>query len=185
MSALPKRFNEAQELIDKFYGKKPAADVDPKEVKSVQRMLEKVLGERDTWTLPPLRELWSALWAGAGKRRRTPDHERAWFMLAGYTLRPGFGAPLDDWRVGEMSSLFSQGLQFHQEKAAWDQWWIMWRRIAGGLPETTQVMLVEAIRPYLEPAVPGKTRPRPKGPKFEGLEEMVRLIASLERLPPN
>jgi molecular chaperone DnaK (HSP70) len=182
--ALPKRFTEAKELIEKFYGKKPAQDVDPREVKNLQRSLEKVLGERQTWTLPSLRELWSTLWAGAGKRRRTADHERAWLMLAGYSLRPGFGAPLDDWRSSEMFTLFSQGLQFHQEKPAWDQWWIMWRRIAGGLNEQAQTAIVEAIRPYLEPVTPGKTKPKPKGPKFEGTEEMIRLVASLERLAP-
>jgi molecular chaperone DnaK (HSP70) len=177
--ALPKRFSEAREIIEKFYGKKP------RDVKALQRSLEKVLGERESWTLPTLRELWSVLWAGASKRRRTADHERAWTMLAGYALRPGFGAPLDDWRSSEMFGLFHQGLQFHQDKPAWDQWWIMWRRIAGGLSETAQTTIIEAIRPYLEPLKQGKTRPRPKGPQFEGIEEMVRLLASLERLSPD
>jgi molecular chaperone DnaK (HSP70) len=181
--ALPRRFADARELVERFYGKKPAPDVDPREVKQLQRNLERVLGERDTWNLPVLRELWSTLWAASTRRRRSADHERQWLMLAGYALRPGFGAPLDDWRTQEMFSLFSQGLQFHQEKAAWDQWWILWRRIAGGLEESAQVAIAEAIRPWLEPAPPGKTRPRPKGPKFEGFEEMVRLVASLERLP--
>lgn len=181
--ALPKRFADARELIDRFYGKKPAPDVDPREVKQLQRSLERVLGERETWSLPVLRELWGVLWAAASRRRRSADHERQWFMLAGYSLRPGFGAPLDDWRAQELFSLFPQGLQFHQEKAAWDQWWILWRRIAGGLDEAAQVAIAEAIRPWLEPVVPGKTRPRPKGPKVEGFEEMVRLVASLERLP--
>jgi molecular chaperone DnaK (HSP70) len=182
--ALPRRFAEARELVDKFYGKKPAPDVDPRDVKGLIRTIEKVLGERDTWNVPVLRELWSALWAGASKRRRTPDHERVWIMLAGYTLRPGFGASLDDWRTKETFSIFSQGLQFHQEKGAWDQWWILWRRIAGGLDEAAQTQIVEAVRPYLEPVLPGKTRPRPKGPQFEGLEEMIRLVGSLERLNP-
>jgi hypothetical protein len=180
---LPKRFGEARETIEKFYGRKPANDVDPREVKNIVRSLEAILGGRDSWSLPVLRELWGALWAGAGKRRRSADHERLWLMLAGYTLRPGFGASLDDWRSRETFSIFPQGLQFHQDKPAWDQWWILWRRIAGGLDETAQTTLVEAMRPYLEPVVPGKTKPRPKGPKFEGIEEMVRLAGSLERLP--
>jgi hypothetical protein len=182
--ALPRGFANARELVEKFYGKKPAADVDAREVKNLLRSLEKVLGERATWNLPVLRELWSALWAGASKRRRSPDHERQWTMLTGYTLRPGFGASLDDWRSRETFTVFSQGLQFHQEKAAWDQWWILWRRIAGGLDEASQTQIIESVRPYLEPVVPGKTRPRPKGPKAEGMEEMTRLVASLERLPP-
>lgn len=181
--ALPRKFAEARELVEKFYGKKPAADVDPKDVKQLSRMLEKAIGERDAWTLPMLRELWSALWAGAAKRRRTAEHERQWLMLAGYALRPGFGAPLDDWRAQETFTLFEQGLQFHQEKPQWEQWWILWRRIAGGLDEAAQTQIVESMRYWLEPVPTGRTRPKPKGPKFEGLEEMVRLIASLERVP--
>lgn len=182
--ALPRRFVEARQLIEKFYGKKPAPDVDPRDVKGLLRSIEKVLGERDGWNVPVLRELWSALWAGSARRRRSADHERVWLMLAGYSLRPGFGASLDDWRTRETFSIFPQGLQFHQEKQAWDQWWILWRRIAGGLDEAAQTQIVEAVRPYLEPVAPGKTRPRPKGPQFEGTEEMIRLVGSLERLSP-
>ncbi len=181
--ALPKRFGEARELIEKFYGKKPS-DVDAREVKNLSRALEKVLGERESWPVPLLRELWSVLWAGAQRRRRSADHERQWLMLTGYTLRPGFGAALDDWRVSETFSIFSQGLQFHQERAQWDQWWILWRRVAGGLDEAAQTSIVEVARYWLEPATSGKTRPRPKGPKVEGLEELLRLVVSLERISP-
>lgn len=181
--ALPRRFEDATELIGKFYGKKPAADVDSKDVKQLSRLLEKTIGERDAWTLPMLRELWSALWSGAGKRRRSADHERQWLMLAGYALRPGFGASLDDWRVKETFSTFEQGLQFHQDKGQWDQWWILWRRIAGGLDEGAQTAIVETTRYWLEPQKTARTKPRPKGPRFEGFEEMIRLVASLERVP--
>lgn len=183
IASLPRRFDEATELIGKFYGKKPAADIDPKDVKQLQRLLERVLGERNGWTLPLLRELWSALWAGAGKRRRSAEHERQWLMLCGYALRPGFGVPLDDWRVAETFSLFVQGLQFHQDKAQWDQWWILWRRIAGGLDADAQTQIVEATRYWLEPQKQARSRPRPKGPRAEGAEEMIRLVASLERVP--
>ena len=56
------------------------------------------LGPRDQWRVSVLRELWSALFAGAGRRRRSADHERIHFQMTGYTLRPGFGYPLDEWR---------------------------------------------------------------------------------------
>jgi hypothetical protein len=142
-----------------------------------------LLGERETWNLPLLRELWSVLWTAAPRRRRSADHERQWLMLAGYGLRPGFGAALDDWRVRETFPLFSQGLQFHQEPGLWDQWWVFWRRVAGGLDEPSQVAIVEAARYWLEPPKGGRTRPRPPGAKVEGFEELARLVASLERIP--
>lgn len=182
-ASLPRRFEEGRALIDSFYGRKPASDVDPREVRNLLRELERMLGERSTWSLPMLRELWSALWAGAQKRRRSPEHERMWMRLAGYTLRPGFGAPLDEWRAQQTFSIFPQGLQFHKEPGAWDQWWILWRRIAGGLDEASQMEIVDILRPWLRPVTPGRTAPRPKGPRLDGFEEMIRLVASLERLP--
>ncbi len=38
--------------------------------------LEKILGARETWRLPVLRELWTPLFSGVSKRRRSVDHEK-------------------------------------------------------------------------------------------------------------
>jgi len=181
--AVPRRLDEVRGLVEKFYGKKPSG-ADVREVKGLFKALEAVLGPREAWGLALLRELWALLWECAARRRRSADHERQWLMLTGYALRPGFGAPLDDWRVAETFTLFSQGLQFHQEHAAWDQWWVFWRRLSGGLSESAQAEVLEFARYWLEPVPAGRTRPRPKGPRVEGMDELVRLVASLERLSP-
>ena len=128
------------------------------------------------------RDAGEAWWLGAQKRRRTPDHERVWFQLAGFCLRPGFGAPLDEWRVDELWKLFPQGVQYTTEKANWSEWWVLWRRAAGGLDAGRQRQLLDAVRPWLKPPE-GRSPPKPKGPRAEGHDEMVRLVASLERLP--
>ncbi len=127
-----------------------------------------------------LRELFGVLWDGAGKRRRSADHERIWFNLAGFCVRPGFGYPLDDWRVEQLWSLYPAGLQFAKEARNWAEWWILWRRVAGGLDPGAQLRLFEDIAFYLQP--PGQAK-RPAGPKMQGYDDMVRLAASLERLP--
>ncbi|MFN7134094.1 MAG: Hsp70 family protein, partial [Myxococcales bacterium] len=75
VAPMPKRFDEAKELIDLVYGKKPV-QVEKKDVKNLVRNLEKVLGPREGWTTPVIRELWATLYAGMAKRRRTADHER-------------------------------------------------------------------------------------------------------------
>jgi hypothetical protein len=131
-----------------------------------------------------LRELWSTLYAGAARRRRTADHERIFFQLLGYTLRPGFGYPLDNWRVEQAFKLFDGLVQFHGEKANWGEFWILWRRSAGGLSSAMQQKLWGYLRPYLE----RRLRPESKAPKLKGvvpenLDEMVRAAASLELLP--
>jgi hypothetical protein len=123
------------------------------------------------------------------------DYERVWFQLAGYTLRPGFGGfgyPLDDWRCAQMvDSLFGSGVAFHKEKAVWMEFWIMWRRIAGGLLEERHSDMWRFLKPQLErrlaphqPQYQAKKQPKPKGLQPEGLDEMVRLAAALEHLDP-
>lgn len=184
VSAMPKRFDEARELIELVYGKKPVR-VEKKDVKNLVRNLEKVLGPKEDWTTPVIRELWGALYAGMGKRRRTADHERIWTWLTGFCLRPGFGAPLDAWRASETWKVFEQGLQFQNETANWLAWWILWRRIAGGLEPVAQKRLFDTVAPVLRPPPPGRAAPpRPRGIKAEGVDEMIRMVGSLERLPP-
>jgi hypothetical protein len=177
---LPRRFSEARNAIERLYGKRDTT-VDPKEIKNLRRTLEQLIGPRDGWSGTTSRELWSVVLECAGRRRRTAQHERVWFQLAGFCLRPGYGAPLDEWRVGEMWSFFEAGVQHTADPHNWSEWWILWRRIAGGLASEAQRVLLESARPWLEPP---KTRspPKPKGPKAEGLLEMERMVVSLERI---
>lgn len=191
IESMPPQFVEARRHIEETFATRPAggaASGAPVKVKQVWRNLEQVLGPRAQWRVPMLREMWSALYARAGKRRRSADHERVWFQLAGYTLRPGFGYPLDDWRSKQMfESLFEAGVAFHKEKPVWMEFWIMWRRVAGGLAEQPHAEIWRFLKPHLEkrlaPAQP-KSQPKIKGIQPEGLDEMVRLAAALEHLDP-
>lgn len=179
---LPPRFAEARALVERAYGGR-VENVDPREIKQLWRRLEKTIGERDGWSSAVNRELWGVVFAGAKRRRRSPDHERVFFQLAGYCLRPGYGAPLDAWRVEQLWKLFEQGVQYTKEKANWSEWWILWRRVSGGLPASAQRRLFQWVTPWLEPPK-GRVAARPKGPKAEGFEEMVRMLGALERLSP-
>ncbi len=184
--SMPGSFAAAVEQVQRVYGHKPLP-IGPKDVKQLSKNLERALGGRDGWRVPVLRELWSALFAGATKRRRSADHERVAFALLGFCLRPGFGYPLDDWRCEQTFRLFKESVQFHQDKAVWLEFWILWRRVAGGLPEAAQQELYEALAPHLERRVPPdapKPKEKLKGIQPEGLDEMVRTAASLEHLEP-
>ena len=181
VSQLPRNIEQARTVLQVIFGKKPAEGANAKDL---WRDLEKVLGERAGWTLATLRDLWGVLWAGAQKRRRSADHERMFLALCGFLLRPGFGAPLDAWRVEQAWTLFAQGLTHHKEAAVWAAWWILWRRTAAGLPEEAHSALFDAIAPHLKP--PPKQRVANPGKKPPGLavDEMVRLLGALERLRP-
>ena len=97
---LPPAFALAAARIDRVYGPR-VANVGPQEVKTLQRDLEKILGRRATWDTQLLRELFGTLWDGAKRRRRSVDHERLWFNLTGFCVRPGYGHPLDDWSISQ------------------------------------------------------------------------------------
>jgi len=174
------RFGEAAERVERVFGA-PSSKVEAREVTGLRGKLEKILGPRDAWDTPLLRELFGALWAARARRRRSSAHERVWVNLTGYCLRPGYGYPLDDWRIQQLWSIFDASIQYVPESRVWAEWWVLWRRVAGGLDDAAQRRLLEEIDFYLKP--PGRQGRRPPGPKRQGYDDMVRLAGSLERLP--
>jgi molecular chaperone DnaK (HSP70) len=173
--------DKAIELIDRTFGTR-SANVDPKEVRRLRAGLEQLLGPRQSWDSALLRELFGALWERAGRRRRSADHERLWLNLAGYCVRPGFGYPLDEWRVEQLWSLFDDGIQYVNEGQVWSEWWTLWRRAAGGLHEDTQIQVLDAMA-WLQAAAGAKRHKLPFDPAKVGYADMLRLYASLERIP--
>ena len=184
--SMPARFDEVRAVVERVFGNQPLP-VASKEVKQLNRTLEKNIGPREGWRLPLLRELWSTLYAGASRRRRSADHERVFFQLAGYSLRPGFGYPLDEWRCEQTFLLFNHSVKFHAEQPVWSEFWVMWRRLAGGLADIQQQELWNYLKPHLArriPSEPPKDSAKLKGFQPQGLDEMVRVAASLEHLDP-
>ncbi|WP_179404552.1 Hsp70 family protein [Burkholderia guangdongensis] len=173
--------DDALALIDRSFG--PAsAKVDPKEVKRLRAQLEQKLGPRPNWDVALLRELFGALWERAGRRRRSADHERVWLNLAGYCVRPGFGYPLDEWRIEQLWSLFDDGIQYVDDGQVWSEWWTLWRRAAGGLGDDAQRQMLDAMT-WLEHEAGSKRRTLPFDPAKLGHADMVRVYASLEHVP--
>ncbi len=182
LAQAPRQLGEARARVELFYGKRGA--VERGEVKGLFRDLERLLGPRERWPTPLVRELWAALHAGRARRRRSADHERIWLQLTSWCLRPGFGAPLDGWRAQETWQAFREGLQYQGEPRAWQAWWVLWRRIAGGLDTAAQQTLFAAVAPFVRPRDARRPPPRVPGVKPEALDEMIRLAASLERIDP-
>jgi len=172
---------EAVELIQMVFGKKTRI-IDPKRIKGLRNELEKLLGKREDWDTPLLRELFAALLEGLPHRRRSDAHERIWLSLTGYCLRPGFGYPLDDWRVEQLWAIHDQGIQYQMEPQNWAEWWTLWRRIAGGLNAEAQGKIFGGLADFINPDK-AKRGNLPTLAKKRGYEDMLRLAAVLERLP--
>ncbi|PTX96653.1 Hsp70 family protein [Opitutus sp. ER46] len=184
--SMPESFGQVRELVERVFGPAPRV-VEPREVKRFAETLEAALGPREAWSAPLLRELWSTLFAGAKRRRRSAVHERLFYRFVGYGLRPGFGYPLDDWRCEQTFALLTENVNFHAEVSVWNEFWVMWRRIAGGLTAEQHQAIWRVLEPHLARRIPPnatKNAGRVKGIQPEGLDEMVRTAAALERLEP-
>lgn len=179
-SALPPKFKDAIAALDEVFGPGDK-QADPNAVKRLRPTIEKLLGERDQWDTALARALFDALWERSKRRRRSAQHERVWFNLAGYCLRPGFGYPADDWRISQVWALYAQGLQFNQESQSWAEWWTFWRRAAGGLDQTAQQRILKDIAKFLNPATARNLKIQQEI-KNKSYEDMVRLAAALENL---
>jgi molecular chaperone DnaK (HSP70) len=176
-SSPPRRIDAALDRIAAVFGKVPGGQTG-REAKDLVRELERILGERSQWTIDVHRALYDALAPRAAARRRSPDHERVFWLLAGWCIRPGFGDPLDAARVAALAPRFEERLAFPDEPRGWQQFFIAWRRAAGGLDESAQTRIRDVVDPHLAPAGAGR---RPKKPML-ALDDALEMAATLERV---
>ena len=175
------RFQEAEESLARVFGK-GRKDVPEREVKDLRNSLERTLGPRKNWDLELNRRLADRLLAAQKGRTRSEEHERAFWMLQGYCLRPGFGHALDAQRIGQLWPAFDAGLTHRESERNWQQYWIAWRRIVGGLDEGMQQRIRELADPVLAPAELKLKKPKSFRPL--ALDELLGLASQLERVDP-
>jgi len=147
---------------------------------TLTRRLEASLGAaRDGWPLAAIRALWDVLLPLEPTRARSPGHEARWLNLAGFLLRPGFGDPADEVRIGRLWRVLSASEPTHARAVQCRaEWWNLWKRVAGGLAARQQLHLQQLVTPAL------LRRGRAKGPRpgAQELREMWQAIGSCERL---
>jgi molecular chaperone DnaK (HSP70) len=173
---------EAARLIRATYV--PGAEPMP-EPRELTKALEAALdAPRHNWPTGLCRRMLEFLYEVADQRRRSPAHYARWYNLVGYCLRPGFGDALDKYRVEQLWKLLHAPPRGDANRPAVRQaeggadYWVMWRRVAGGLNAPLQQDLFNRLRPAL---LPGKGKGTPK-PQANELAEMWRAAAGLERL---
>jgi molecular chaperone DnaK (HSP70) len=133
------------------------------------KSLEQILGKQKTdWDYLLIRSLWPSLFECFQNRQQSLEHEETWLILAGYFLRPGFGAKGDDTWINDLWRIQTEGLKYPGKRNQL-QVHILWRRVAGGLSSQRQeaILASELSRlraPTNQPA------------------ELVRLAGALERI---
>jgi molecular chaperone DnaK (HSP70) len=160
--------NASRRRIESLF-KQPLSKRDKLTAGRLIKSLETILGvPKAKWNLVLVRSLWSSLEKCMACRRNSVEHEEAWLILAGFLLRPGFGAAMDDVRIDSLWTLRETGLSFPGKMVKLQEH-ILWRRVAGGLSRERQ----ESI---LAPEI-GKLR-RQASPS----PELVLLAGALERI---
>jgi molecular chaperone DnaK (HSP70) len=143
-------------------------------VKAVAAEVER---PKEKWPLGFIRELADQLLDLVEARRHSAEHEIRWLNLTGFCLRPGFGDGMDEQRVKALWKIYKQGVVFRKNAQAKAEWWILWRRVAGGLSAGQQRQIFQDLRPLLLPKKNAKIR-------LEAQEriEIWMAAANLERL---
>lgn len=177
----PDAAREAERLIRHVFGSPREAIAD--ETITPERLvsrLEAIFGYgKDAWPMVTIRQLCDVLAQVADGRKKGPKHEARWLNLFGFCLRPGFGAPADDWRTREARKIYMAGLTFAKDLQCQVEWLVLWRRVAGGLNANQQQELYHRVRVPL--GIGGKKLGGRLNTQLE--HEGWRLLASLEHLP--
>ncbi|NOY68180.1 MAG: Hsp70 family protein [Deltaproteobacteria bacterium] len=122
-------------------------------VKSIARAVKR---PREKWPLAMIRKISDCLLDLMEARKVSPDHEIRWMNLFGFCMRPGFGDGLDPQRISRVWKIYKTGVIFRKNRQAANEWWILWRRLAGGLSAGRQRQIVQDAGARLVPAKGGR-----------------------------
>ncbi len=144
--------------------------------------------DKTKWSTPVIRSMVDTLLKTRQGRLFSPQHEARWLNMLGFCLRPGFGDPLDNWRIKETWKTFLEGLKFSDKHQCRTEWRILLRRVAGGLKAGQQLEIYDQISPSLpldeQKNKKKKYRKTSRGKIFLHEDhEIWMAVASLERLP--
>jgi molecular chaperone DnaK (HSP70) len=142
--------------------------------------------QKEKWPTSLIRRLSDTLLEGRKGRALSPQHEARWFNLLGYCLRPGFGDPVDEWRMKEVWKIYLQGLLHPRQVSCRSELWIFLRRVAGGLSAGHQLRVYQQLAGYFQS--PGAKKKKwdsqlPKRLNAQEELEVLMALANFERLP--
>ncbi len=168
---------EAKSIIDEFFTGN--SSVKPSEI--MGKIEESLDLQREEWSPGILRSLAGKVLAHAHSKNISETHEAKWWNLIGYFLRPGFGFPLDDHKIGEVWKIILQDLKSPKSEECALQQLICLRRIAGGLNKGRQTEIYHHITSSFGSKKIQLCIPKSAGEKYRH-QEKIRTLSSLERI---
>lgn len=143
--------------------------------------LEKMIGKpRLKWSPAILRGLWEAVRMHAPKCFVSSELECRFWNMVGFCLRPGFGYPMDDFRMNEMWKIMLARPISDKNSDLLIQRLICYRRMAGGFSKGQQMQIANTLAPpLLNSKQSGVDIKQKKGDQYLK-SERVRTLGSLE-----
>lgn len=165
-------------LIEETFSSKKEDTAPEALVGAIADMVER---PKEEWPSSLIRRMADRLAGAVSARELSPEHESRWLNLTGFCLRPGFGDALDEDRIQRLWKIFNDG-PIHTRKAqVISEWWILWRRVAGGLNQGHQKKVLREVSPLLR-AGKGGAKKLKKRLSAQAHMEMWMALASMERL---
>lgn len=169
---------DVKALLGRVYGPEQGTI---KPVQLTEKLEELLEMSRREWPTSVMRGIADILLKFEQQRKISPEHSERWWNLVGFTLRPGFGYALDDFRIKELWKIIlsdfktslSQELQIHM--------WICYRRIAGGLNKGQQMQIANNLMTALFSKRSGKIEVGNKAELYS-YSEKIRALAAMELL---
>ncbi|MDM8549343.1 hypothetical protein QUF72_04660 [Desulfobacterales bacterium HSG2] len=143
-------------------------------VKDITAILER---PRERWPLGLIRSMADELLELIKSRDMMNKVESRWLNLTGFCMRPGFGEGFDEQRIKKLWKIYKQGPVHGKNAQVCSEWWILWRRVAGGLKSGQQRQFIQDLTPVMLP----KRGTKSKIPPQEHLETWMA-VANMELL---
>ncbi|MEJ2656430.1 MAG: hsp70 family protein [Desulfobacterales bacterium] len=127
--------------------------------KDISKRIER---PREKWPLTFIRSIADELIRLENVRMGSPAFESRWLNFLGFCMRPGFADTLDPHRMKKIWQIYIQGMCHPNHLQVQSEWWIMWRRVAGGLKPGWQRQIFQDLSPILFSGKGGRKRTRPQ-----------------------
>jgi len=132
---------------------------DSSALKNLSKVIIKKVGRsRERWPLGFIRRISDELIKLVETRTFGPEHESRWLNLTGFCMRPGFGDGFDEYRVKSLWKIHKHGTIHSKNAQVCSEWWILWRRVAGGLSAGQQRQFLQELAPIIMPKKGTKSR---------------------------
>ncbi|MCP4713628.1 MAG: molecular chaperone DnaK, partial [Deltaproteobacteria bacterium] len=147
-------------------------------VETLGKTIEKIVQRpKAGWPLGLIRSMSDELLNLVDYRKTSAVFEARWLNLTGFCMRPGFGDSFDKQRIKQLWKIYKQGAVFNKSPQNASEWWIMWRRVAGGLSSGQQRQFLQDLAPVMLSKKGTKKKMAP-----QQLMEIWMAVANMERL---